>query len=189
MSSAMGQVESIRRKVADAIGVNVIVAGGAVRDALMGVAPKDIDLFTTAKFDTAKLGEDFCSAADEEANLYKLFLRWEGDIGGQHVQIMQHPKAEFAKDLIDTFDWNVSRFAWDGTTLLEGMKLSDIRKGGLLELHRLTFPQSTLRRGYRFSERFGMAMRPDALRLICGAFLTFGWRITEDAAEPMKVAA
>lgn len=179
------EVDAIRRHVADAIGMRVIVAGGAVRDALRGERPKDIDLFVTHWGGDPQLGDrvDSVHTCTEE-NMYRLFLRWEGDVDGFRVQIMQHPAAYEMQALIDCFDWNVCRFAYDGWGVVAGMKIEDVSPGKPLELHRCTFPGSTLRRGFRFSERFGMPVSRYTLQVVANAFVLHGWCISStDAAK------
>ena len=69
--------------------------------------------------------------------------------------------------LIDTFDWNVSRFGFDGKAVVQEMSIADIAPGKDLKLHRVTNAPSTLRRGFRFSERFAMNIPNVDLHRLC----------------------
>ncbi len=74
-------------------------------------------------------------------------------------------------ELVSTFDWSVCLFGYDGLQIFKGSDLSEIKVGGNLKLQKVTFPLSTLRRGFRFSERFRMKLDNADLEKICHAFL------------------
>jgi hypothetical protein len=82
---------------------------------------------------------------------------------GSEVQFMAHP-AKTIEELVDTFDWNVSMYAYgkNGFYVPDGVSIDQIKPGGELFLNKnlkeFQFPYSSLRRGYRFSERFGMKL-------------------------------
>ena len=189
METGRGQIfdaiECVRFKAEVWLGKPVIVAGGAIRDALMGNEPKDIDLFVVGDVNTEMFPAEVEVLRDNDECLYRIFVRWEGDIDGHRVQIMSHPAATGMEALCDCFDWDVCRFAWDGVSTFEGMKVADIGPGKTLNLHRVTFPASTLRRGFRIEERFGMKAARSTLQLIAMQFAMYGWRI--DWAEAEKV--
>lgn len=153
------------------LGGSVVVGGGAVRDWIMGREPKDVDVFV--------LGVDFADDRDEimrrlddlpivepwafhKSEPYLCgTVRW----GGVDVQVMASPHETVAA-LLDSFDWNVALFAYDGEVHAR-TDVADIKPGGWLRLQRVTFPKSTLRRGFRFSERFGMRIPDETLRDLC----------------------
>jgi hypothetical protein len=154
----------------------VYVAGGAVRDTLLGLQPKDSDIFVCVSdtppigFPAFYAGPWFEQAAFEildKENVYieepefdwqsSRFCKIEVKYKDCKVQIMFIEGIKTVDDLLDTFDWNVSLFAYDGQ-FYKRMELDKIGKNQELILQKSTFPLSTLRRGFRFSERFGMAL-------------------------------
>lgn len=96
------------------------------------------------------------------------FLQSTVKFGAAVVQVMATPHLD-VPSLLDSFDWNVSRFAFDGQTITDLCPVSEIGHGKPLVLHRITFPASSLRRGYRFSERFQMVFQPDDVMRLCEA--------------------
>lgn len=151
----------------------VVIAGGAVRDALRGVEPKDYDVFV--------LGHPWSEASKAEtlallANLPVVVpFAWHNsepylvgtvDFRGRLVQVMLNP-AGTVNELLDTFDWNTCLFAYDGREFHQRTQLDELQPGRELRLQTVTFPLSTLRRGYRFSERFSMIFTlADQMRLV-----------------------
>lgn len=145
-------------------GKSAVAAGGCVRDVLRDCPPKDYDIFIldcenpdTARSEiAAKMCDDGFVPSDREHHISEPYLAGTYIIGGYPVQIMAtHHKTK--DELLDSFDWNVSRFAFDGISAT-GEPLRNIGPGCELKLHKVTFPYSTLRRGFRFSERFQMSL-------------------------------
>lgn len=144
----------------------VVIAGGAVRDTLMGKQPKDWDIFIlkgekfdfkTAKPEIAATLEDLAKVAPVvDWHNSEPFLVATVKWNAMEVQVLVNPQPTMAH-LIGTFDWNVCLFGYDGT-YLHGEGIENIGVGKTLKLNRVTFPASTLRRGYRFSERFKMKL-------------------------------
>lgn len=144
------------------------VGGGAVRDTLMGRTPKDFDVFIHAKL----TGKDVEHACRDLVPIKSLpwhrsepFLRGTFGWHGVEVQILS-TEHKAPDELVDSFDWNVCLFAYDGA-FVQRTDLSDIDVGKELRLNRVTFPLSTLRRGYRFSERFGMVLPAETAIELC----------------------
>ena len=153
----------------------VVIAGGAVRDTLLGKSPKDWDIFVLPQ------GEwDFTATKDGIlpilADLSKVkpvvdwhnsepFLvasvRWQD----AEVQVLVNP-SKTTTALVGTFDWNVCLFGFDGE-FFQGEPLENIAVGKSLRLQKVTFPLSTLRRGFRFSERFKMKLERDDVLTLC----------------------
>ena len=146
-------------------GGTAIIAGGSVRDTLLGREPKDYDVFVLrGKFrDGWGNGLEVVDSPEwhkSEPNLQRTFR-----IDGRIVQVMKSDWS-LPGQVLDHFDWNVSQFAFNGD-FLQLTDLTDIGEGKELRLHRVTYPVSTLRRGFRFSERFGMQFRKEDLRDLC----------------------
>lgn len=161
------------------------MAGGAVRDELMGRTPKDFDLFILwadewdiEKFKVIKETIASCLTGFVES---KPVVDWHNSepylvatvlVEGQEVQILVNP-AQTPEELIATFDWNVCLFAMIEDRIIKGANIEDIGKGKELKLNKLTFPLSTLRRGFRFSERFLMKLPRETVELICRKIIEY----------------
>lgn len=142
----------------------VCIAGGSVRDELMGLEPKDFDVFVfdeilPIQFDGLEVIEV------PEWHKSEPFLvgnfRWRG----AWIQVMRTDMPD-VEALVDSFDWNVCMFAYDGTTTAQ-TDIDEIGEGKTLRLHKVTFPLATLRRGFRFSERFKMKLERDDISHLC----------------------
>ena len=123
----------------------VVIAGGAVRDALMGRAPKDVDVFILG----SKKGEKFTLADAEEADIPTWrrsgpFPSANYQLGGLVHQIIPH-----AAQSVD------ARAA-----------ITDLRPGKPLVLQKITHPVSTLRRGFSFQDRLKMELGMDTIRML-----------------------
>jgi len=204
--SQLEEIYSVFQPILASLG-QLVIAGGAVRDTLMGRTPKDYDLFilTTKRegiFEDVKfqLGEALrlnnLSSVDCKIEWHKSepYLIDSVKYKGAELQIM----VSFAKDiyeLVDGFDWNVSLFGYGylpkdnkvGFHTL--MDVNKIKVGEYLELHKLTYPYSSLRRGYRFSERFIMRINGETIRQICAAIMELEKKKLEAMAEKDKVEA
>lgn len=152
-----------------------VIAGGCVRDVLLAARnnvlsaePKDYDIFvfndgkkmTGAEFE----GLERITTAEwhKSEPFLQATVRYEGVI----VQVMSS-NFKTLGELLDSFDWNVSRFGFDAGHTLALTSLDDIGEGKMLRLHKVTYPLSTLRRGFRFSERFGMQLDNAELQALC----------------------
>lgn len=159
----------------------VVAAGGAVRDSLMGREPKDYDIFVLPGhdgFDFDKLAKDIEPSLSDLEQVKPLewhnsepyliaTVRWNGF----EVQVLVNPEPDMAS-LVSTFDWNVCLFAYDGAVFFQGEQIENIGYGKDLTLQKVTFPLSTLRRGFRFSERFKMKLKYDDIIDLCRRVVT-----------------
>lgn len=152
----------------------VVIAGGAVRDAMIQRRPKDLDVFvmktpfndeTRSEVSLAMAKSGLFAGASPELEWHQSepFLVGEWWIGSHRLQLMLSEKAT-PLGLLDTFDWDVSRFCYDGHDWIRGQRPAE---GEWLTLHKVTFPVSTLRRGFRFSERYKMRLRPEDIHELC----------------------
>lgn len=151
----------------------VVMAGGAVRDHLMGRTPKDFDIFVLGASWDDKLVEKvrdllapFEKVSELEFHLSEPYLvQSVRHTNGHVMQIMLNP-APTVSALVDTFDWNTCLFAYDGTVHARE-DIANIAVGKELKLQTCRFPMSTLRRGFRFSERFGMELPKATIVSLC----------------------
>lgn len=152
----------------------LVVAGGAVRDQLMARTPKDFDLFilTNDKWNDGvaeavkRITADYPDVkAEVEWHKSEPYLIRSLSFKSHEIQLMQSPFGS-TDALLDSFDWNVCRFAFDGSFHTREL-VENIGVGKELKLHKVTNPLSTLRRGFRFSERFLMRLRIEDVKLLC----------------------
>jgi hypothetical protein len=144
-----------------------VLVGGAVRDLLLEREPKDWDIYfldSTAD----DLREKFKAHTNDLDT--RPFLRHE-DLAAEllapfgHVQIMATPYSQ-ADLLLDSTDWNVSAFAFDGG-LIQREDPANIRAGQPLRLLTVSNPMSTLARGFEFSSRFKMLFQSRDVYSLC----------------------
>lgn len=156
----------------------IVVAGGSVRDFLLQREPKDFDLFILGpKIDTVSFPnkfQDFCRlqldlepySSDLDWHKSEPFWLTNLQIKGAEVQVM-HRELRDTETLLDTFDWDISQFALDENGISSRRDISTIKSGEFLNLSNVTYPLSTLRRGYRFSERFEMRLKNQDIKKLC----------------------
>lgn len=137
---------------------NFCIAGGSVRDFLLGNPPKDYDIFFFEDIDKTKL--DFLkdkALVEIPWHYAEPFLQGQFLIDGSVHQLMVRTGVTI-ESLLDTFDWNVSLFAYQYGSFVCKEDISNLGMGKYLKLQYTENPISTLRRGYRFSERFKMRL-------------------------------
>lgn len=167
---------------------NVVVAGGAVRDFLMKRTPKDYDMFILgvprdeAEPEIIKAMSGFEPVKVIEGHSSEPYLVGTWRYRDSTVQVMVNPAASTGA-LLDTFDWNTALFAYDGD-FHQRTRIEDIAPGKDLRLQTVTFPLSTLRRGFRFSERFKMVFPRDLIVSLCEQVVEKGGKVGATGAEP-----
>ena len=82
------------------------------------------------------------------------------------LQVLVNP-ASSIDILLDSFDWNTCMFSWGTDGFYNKEQIENIEEGKELKLNKVTFPLSTLRRGFRFSERFKMKLHPTVVTGLC----------------------
>ena len=169
----MKQLEAVLEVMSKRLGCigTPVIAGGAVRDVLLGREPKDYDLFLLGRGPSREASEEVSARLSDMDHVKPLdwhksepFLVDTVRVGASEVQVMLTPETTMDA-LIQTFDWNICLFGYDGS-VRAAEDISNIAPGKPLRLQRVTFPLSTLRRGFRFSERFQMIfLQPDIVAL------------------------
>ena len=182
----MSALERIFQIVIDRLsGIGMVtIAGGSVRDTLMEREPKDYDVFINcseaASSQIVEAMEGFQKIEVPEFHKSEPFLKGTWRVECVDVQVMWTPHGT-VDELLNSFDWNVSMFAYDGSFhCREDVK--NIKAGASLRLCSVTFPISTLRRGFRFSERFGMKIERKDLFDLCKRVMQLGRPEKKDAS-------
>jgi hypothetical protein len=162
-----------------------VIAGGAVRDTLIGREPKDYDVFVNcSEKEAEKITSHMFGLKMRdvpESHKSEPFLKGTWEVDGVDVQVMWTPKTTI-EELMSGFDWNVCLFAFDGV-FHQREEVTNIAAGKSLRLVTITYPISTLRRGFRFSERFGMKLERSDLFAICKRVMAL------EAVVPTKLDA
>jgi hypothetical protein len=165
------RVADVFHTFAPLVGCRCAVAGGAVRDELIGRTPRDFDLFCFDQFARHAIlrapGVTFVeSKRNEYAARDVLTIEWRGAV----VQFVFTDDGRDDVDaLLDRFDWNVCLFAYDGA-IIKRMDESQIGRGHLLRLNSNDGEGRTirtLRRGFRFADRYGMTIATNDLAALC----------------------
>ena len=134
----------------------VCIAGGAVRDHLIGVEAKDVDVFVGGSVQQVAAA---VVAADWTPDLESRESSMECVVGnfvvmGHSVQVMASEKWGSVESVLDIFDWDICRHAYEEGKITS---LGNLPSRGMpLELHCVSRPISTMARAARFCARFGM---------------------------------
>lgn len=168
-------VAEVFETFAPLLGVRCCVAGGAVRDELLGRTPKDYDIFCFGPFDerailaVAQLVKMEAKRYGGRALSNCLTVKWRG------VQLQFVHRGDGCHDvdsLLDGFDWSICLFAYDAGGYVKRYDLSKI--GGKQELRlnpsmaaRAMTPLRSLQRGFDFAKRFDMQINDCDLAALC----------------------
>ena len=141
---------------------HVVIAGGAVRDAMLDRPAKDYDVFLLAPHMVDKamavtaMNTDYVRAPNGAQ--YGLTMDMVGAwvIDGHVVQVM-FSDYRTLHALLGSFDWNISQFGIGAEGIVRVGQLP--KQGDTLVLKNWRWPFSTLCRGVKFSKRFGMRLR------------------------------
>jgi hypothetical protein len=110
---------------------DVVIAGGAIRDHLLGIPAKDLDLFVldiSAEQANQRFGAVLSDYGDA-GNVHKI-------INGLSCDIIFLDCAATAQEVLNRFDLGICKAAWDGQSLLiSGDFLRDARDRKITELN------------------------------------------------------
>ncbi len=144
-------------RVVKAIGKGAWLAGGAIRRTLIGHAmDSDYDFFFSSADALAewegRLPETFKLVRETEHHKH-----WKGTVEGSDLTIdVQAIRFKFyasAEEVIDSFDYTVTMFCLDGTTLVTTpTALWDLGRKRLA-VHRITYPVATMRRLLKYTKQ------------------------------------
>ena len=103
--------ENLRRKVASEAGRHAIIAGGAIRDHILGLPVKDIDIFVlgmSAQSAKQIFGADIIEYADVEEAKHQYRSQ-----NGLTVDLV-FSRYNNVQEVLEHFDLGICRVAWDG---------------------------------------------------------------------------
>lgn len=147
------------------------IAGGALRRTVCRQEPdsdfdfffRDADQLSAFRAESETRGIKFSRETDHH-------IEMDGDIAGMHrkIQLIRFAYYENAAAVIDSFDFTICQFVFDGTTLTCGdHSLWDLGRKRLA-VNRITFPLSTMRRVLKYAKQ-GFNACPGALTTILTA--------------------
>lgn len=164
---------------------DVYIIGGAVRDTLLGIKPRDYDIFLL----NCKLPVDEFITHVKSLNLnfsdghnignstsYK--TRYEDNL----IEIIYYTNDKDIYSVLEHTDWNVSKFGYgfiphlNKITYHKLMDESNIKEGGLLEFNPRSkiIPIRALYRGYKFQKRFKMVVAQEDIKLLKQQIFKYG---------------
>jgi Poly A polymerase head domain len=103
--------ETLRRKVASQAGRHAIIAGGAIRDHILGLPAKDIDIFVlgmSAQAAKQIFGADIIEYAGVEEATHQYRTR-----DGLTVDLV-FSRYDNVQEVLENFDLGICRAGWDG---------------------------------------------------------------------------
>jgi len=161
-------------RILDICSNEIILGGGAVRSMITGEPISDYDLFFTGNE-----AVDVTKRYLVDCDFVKVFECPLGELttyinGNVKVQLITKMFYTDPSDLVNSFDFTVTMFAWDGDKIYTCRRaIKDARKKNL-GINEVTFPVATINRihkyrnkGYRFTEEFGKDL---VIKINRGAF-------------------
>ncbi len=153
------------------------IAGGAVRDVLLGREPRDIDIFTLGAFpmeeDIRRFMQIPQKDEDENRTDYQTRMAARQVITGYHegykIQVVE-AEENSEESLLKRFDWNICLFAIkrDGVPLFLETP-TNIGAGKALRLNCMNTPRHSLQRGVGFCDRYFMRMTDETIATLIDA--------------------
>jgi hypothetical protein len=107
--------ENVRKSVSNKAGRHAIIAGGAIRDHLLGLPQKDVDIFVLG-MSAALAKEIFNADIVEYAGVEKAKHQYQ-TVDGLIVDLV-FSQFDNVQDVLEHFDLGICRIAWDGVSLL-----------------------------------------------------------------------
>ncbi len=178
-----------------------IIAGGAVRDIMLNVKPKDIDIFFLGLDWSKVIKKEFVDKLKSKEIYYEIAtsnLPWHKyerylllTIIWKTCQELKDIEIQFCgfpvnnlEDLLKTFDWEICLFGYSNgivTTTQESLnlinKIQSYKKGDKdykppkMKLYNVQFPISNLRRGFKFENRYPIKLDYNAILKLCANVL------------------
>jgi hypothetical protein len=148
-----------------------IIAGGAVRDYLLGVEPKDIDVFCSDRNFTIPEGFALLEGAEQDEEyeaMSEIDVVARGVIEGYQVDLVFMTLEPFnAQTLVESFDVTASQCWFDGSCHAYAAATGDLAEGLVTVLRYERLPR-TIERFDRFNARhdgcFQLIFDPERVR-------------------------
>lgn len=146
------------------------LAGGALRRTLLGQEPdSDFDFFFRDAEQMARFAADMEVMGLREAKKTEHHIQFRGAVGDSKIerdfQLINFAYYNSAEDVINSFDFTICQFAYDGDLLTSGeFSLWDLGRKRLA-VNKITFPVSTMRRLLKYAHQ-GFNACPGALAAI-----------------------
>lgn len=177
MSFGLAELQEVFEKLPKGMQKQSCIAGGAVRDALIGRKPDDIDIFLfdnlaeyvhaqyldeTEFEDTETFEKGY--GEDDDGVYYA-----EATYKEHKVQIIEAKKFGCSvENLVENFDWNICQFAFDSQGLRCFESPEILWPGGILRARKgaLNRPERAVKRGREFASRYSLTLPYGELRKI-----------------------
>lgn len=133
------------------------LAGGALRRTILGQEPEsDFDFFFRDADQLASFVEHLENEGCTKVRETQHHVHYRGPIGGgvdRDIQCIRFAFYGSAEEVIDSFDFTLCMFAFDGETLTAGeFSLWDLGRGRLA-VHKITYPVATMRRLIKYTSQ------------------------------------
>ena len=132
------------------------IAGGALRRTLLGQEPEsDFDFFFRDADQLEGFVTELVSAGMIKVRETQHHVHYRGRVGGmdRDIQCIRFAFYKSAEEVIESFDYTLCMFAFDGETLTAGeYSLWDLGRGRLA-VHKLTYPVASMRRLIKYTSQ------------------------------------
>lgn len=153
-----------------------IIAGGAVRDFLLGVEPKDIDVFipNTPPEQPSRISFEAFGCPSDRYGLFRIDGIYErqaeyealnniclvstGTLHGYRVDAIELTDVITPLELVQTFDFGINQCWFDSVTHITGNMIHD-SQNQVVTLYHTDRMDRSLKRFERFNERHGNSYR------------------------------
>lgn len=134
------------------------LAGGALRRTIQGKEPdSDFDFFfkdanQLSSFEAELMEKGLLKVKETEHH-----LQYSGRVGSSErsrdIQLIRFKFYQDAEEVVESFDFTICQFAFDGTDLITGdFSLWDLGRKRLA-VHKITFPVSSMRRVLKYTRQ------------------------------------